>query len=83
MREKVKDILVCPFRLIEIIHIFRETCQIDNTEERAACRPSIWSRLAYIVKAGPDILSAYEFIVSYKLESFLVGIAPWNMAVLI
>ena len=83
VREQVQYLFVCPFCLIQIINVFRETCQIDDSKVGTSCRPSVWSWFAYIVKSCPDVLSADKIIISYQFYVFLVSVTPWNMAVLI
>ena len=54
VREKVKNRRVGPFALVHIIDIFRNTCQVDNTEETATARPPVRCRFTQIVEARPD-----------------------------
>ena len=83
MREEMKYRSVSPLGLIEIIDILREAGQIDDSEIRASCRPSVWSRLSDVVKSCPYVLSADEGIVTHELQGLFVSITPWSMTIVI
>ena len=83
VREKMEHRLVRPLRLIEVIGILRKSGKVDDAEIRAACRPSVRSRLADIVESRPHILPADESIVTNQLYGFLMRVSPRHMAIVV
>ena len=74
---------VSPLRPVKMICVLRETGEVDDSEVRTARRPSVRSRLADIVEACPDVLSADEIVISYELDGLFMSIALRNMAIII
>ena len=83
VREQMQHILVCPFTLIHIIYIFRETCKVNNSEIATVCWESIRSRFAYIVPSRPYELTSAIWCVLHYIPCLLVCTAPWSMHVVV
>ncbi len=84
MREEVQQHLVrTPVGLIHVVNILREASQVDNAKVRAACRPTVRSRLTDIIETRPDVLSADKVVVLHMTHSTFVTVAPRNMTVIV
>lgn len=57
--------------------------QVDNAKVRAACRPTVRSRLTDIIEARPDVLSTDKVVVLHMTHSTFVTVAPRNMTVVV
>ena len=79
----MQDLSVCPFRLIQVIHILRESSQVDNSEIGTASRPTVRSRFTDIIETGPNLLSADKVIFLYQLQGFFVRTSPRGMTIVI
>ena len=69
--------------LIHVVDILREPGQVDNAKVRAACRPTVRSRLTDIIEARPDVLSTDKVVVLHMTHSTFVTVAPRNMTVVV
>ena len=76
MGEQVQHGFLRPLALIHIVGILGEARQVDDAEVARACRESVGRRLADIVEACPDILSADERVVLHHVPGLLMGTRP-------
>ena len=83
VREEMEHILVSPLALVHIVTILWQTSEVDDTEVAATCRIRIRSRLADIVEARPDKLSAHKVVVLNHIPCFLVGTAPRGVHIVV
>ena len=64
-----------PLGLIHVVDILREAGQVDNAKVRAACRPTVRSRLTDIIEARPDVLSTDKVVVLHMTHSTFVTVS--------
>jgi len=72
-----------PLGLIHVVDILREAGQVDDAEVRAACRPTVGSRLTDVIEARPEVLSTDEVVVLHMTHSSFVTVAPRNMTIVV
>ena len=84
MRKDVKGrFIVVPTAPVEIEPVFRDICQVDDSEHRGMVRPGIGvvrRRLSQVVETGPDKLTEAPFIVLIRSQVLIRDIRPLAMA---